>query len=176
MKLRLTSLVLLLALLGTFVAMPRSAAAASPKDLGGTVAVSGTAQSGVNLGTFTGTISNLVFSVNQAGQLVVSGVLNGTAMVGGVAIPVVNQAFTVVADLLDPGGAPCKILELDIGAIHLNLLGLVIDIAPIHIDVTAQPGPGNLLGNLLCGLAHLLDRDGTLAQLLRLVNRINALL
>jgi hypothetical protein len=51
----------------------------------------------------------------------------------------------------------CQILELDIGAIHLDLLGLVVDLSPISLDVTAVPGAGNLLGNLLCALVGLLD-------------------
>jgi hypothetical protein len=39
---------------------------------------------------------------------------------------------------------------------------LVVNIAPIHIDVTAVPGAGNLLGNLLCAIAGLLDQtNGT---------------
>jgi hypothetical protein len=46
----------------------------------------------------------------------------------------------------------CTILDLTIAPIHLNLLGLVIDTSTIHITITGQTGPGNLLGNLLCGL------------------------
>ena len=51
----------------------------------------------------------------------------------------------------------CEILDLDIGRINLDLLGLVVNIAPIHLNVTAVPGAGNLLGNLLCALVGLLD-------------------
>jgi hypothetical protein len=79
--------------------------------------------------------------------------------------------------------ASCGILDLDIGAIHLDLLGLVIDLAPIHLDITAVPGAGNLLGNLLCALVGILDPNGflneligTLTQLLDLLNQINQLL
>ena len=60
----------------------------------------------------------------------------------------------------------CRILDLDIGRIHLDLLGLVVDIAPIHIDITAVPGAGNLLGNLLCAVAGLLDPNSALADFL----------
>ncbi len=48
--------------------------------------------------------------------------------------------------------AACNILTLNLGAIHLNLLGLVVDLAPVNLNITAVPGAGNLLGNLaLCG-------------------------
>ena len=40
-------------------------------------------------------------------------------------------------------------LHLDLGPIHLDLLGLVVDLNDLHLDVAAQPGSGNLLGNLL---------------------------
>ena len=39
-----------------------------------------------------------------------------------------------------------------------------------------QPGPGNLLGNLLCSVAHLLDNNGPLAGLQTLLNQLNMLL
>lgn len=60
----------------------------------------------------------------------------------------------------------CRILILNIGRIHLDLLGLVVDIDPIRIDVTAVPGAGNLLGNLLCAIAGLLDPNSALADFL----------
>jgi hypothetical protein len=83
------------------------------------------------------------------------------------------------ADLNSVGAATmptCRILELDIGAIHLDLLGLVVDLAPVHLDITAQSGPGNLLGNLLCALTHLLDQNALGTALTNLLNTINQLL
>lgn len=69
----------------------------------------------------------------------------------------------------------CDILNLRIGPLHLDLLGLEIDLdncnnGPVRLDITAEEGPGNLLGNLLCALAGLLDSP------LTPVGRINALL
>jgi len=55
----------------------------------------------------------------------------------------------------------CTILDLTLGPLHLNLLGLVIDLNQVHLVITAQQGPGNLLGNLLCALANLLNPSGT---------------
>jgi hypothetical protein len=51
----------------------------------------------------------------------------------------------------------CPILFLDVGPIFLDLLGLQVDVSQIVIDITAVAGEGNLLGNLLCAVAGLLD-------------------
>ena len=58
------------------------------------------------------------------------------------------------------------ILNLSLGPVDLNLLGLEVvlddcDGGPVTVDITAVPGPGNLLGNLLSGLAHLLDSNAS---------------
>jgi hypothetical protein len=54
--------------------------------------------------------------------------------------------------------ASCQILDLVLGPLDLNLLGLVVHLDTVHLNITAQPGPGNLLGNLLCAIAGLLDQ------------------
>ena len=73
--------------------------------------------------------------------------------------------------------ASCSILHLVLGPLDLNLLGLHVHLNKVVLDITAQPGPGNLLGNLLCAVAHLLDTGGTLGQLLtQLQNILNQLL
>lgn len=56
-----------------------------------------------------------------------------------------------------PAPASCPILHLDLGPLDLNLLGLRVQLNQVVLDVTAVPGPGNLLGNLLCAVAGLLD-------------------
>ena len=72
--------------------------------------------------------------------------------------------------------ATCSILDLTIGPIHLDLLGLIVDTNAIHLQITAQQGPGNLLGNLLCGIAGLLDSNASLNQLANTLNQLLALL
>ena len=52
---------------------------------------------------------------------------------------------------------PCPILHLELGPLDLNLLGLRVQLNQVVLDITAIPGPGNLLGNLLCAVAGLLD-------------------
>jgi hypothetical protein len=71
----------------------------------------------------------------------------------------------------------CPILHLELGPLDLNLLGLRVQLNQVVLDVTAIPGPGNLLGNLLCAIAGLLDGfdlNGVLGDLLR--NLIDALI
>jgi len=106
--------------------------------------------------------------------LKVSGTLRGTlSKASGETLDISKQFTTraVAQTGTDTGGlstaaASCSILKLDIGAIHLDLLGLVVDLAPIHLDATAVPGAGNLLGNLLCAVAGLLDPNTFLADFL----------
>ena len=55
-------------------------------------------------------------------------------------------------------GAPCQILDLILGPLHLDLLGLVVDLYgqtksdPVQVTITGEQGHG-LLGDLLCSLA-----------------------
>jgi hypothetical protein len=56
-----------------------------------------------------------------------------------------------------PQPTSCPILHLDLGPLNLDLLGLQVHLNEVVLDVTAVPGPGNLLGNLLCAVAGLLD-------------------
>jgi hypothetical protein len=55
----------------------------------------------------------------------------------------------------DDRGDRCSILHLVLGPIDLDLLGLVVHLNRVVLDITAQPGPGNLLGNLLRAIAGL---------------------
>ncbi len=65
-----------------------------------------------------------------------------------------------------------------LGPIDLNLLGLKLHVDRIVINLTAESGPGNLLGNLLCGIADLLNGGNLLGQLIQLslLNQILAAL
>jgi hypothetical protein len=75
--------------------------------------------------------------------------------------------------------APCNILHLVLGPLDLNLLGLVVHLNQVVLDITAVPGAGNLLGNLLCAVAGLLDGTplaGLLGQIAGLLNQILAAL
>lgn len=58
------------------------------------------------------------------------------------------------------GGHRCDLVSLHLGPIDLNVLGLEVTTSPICLDIYAVGGSpsmgGGLLGNLLCGLDHLL--------------------
>ena len=76
-----------------------------------------------------------------------------------------------------PAPTPCPILHLDLGPLDLNLLGLHVHLNEVILNIEAIPGPGNLLGNLLCAIAGLLDGvdlSGVLGNLLQ--NLIDALI
>ena len=79
-----------------------------------------------------------------------------------------------------PAGNACSILSLDLGPINLNLLGLVARTNQIQLRIDAVQGPGNLLGNLLCGITGILNPSGALAntplgQLSQILNALLAL-
>jgi hypothetical protein len=70
----------------------------------------------------------------------------------------------------------CRILDLTLGPLHLDLLGLVVDLNQVHLTITAQQGPGNLLGNLLCAVANLLNGDTSPTALQQIANLLNQIL
>jgi hypothetical protein len=122
------------------------------------------------VGTFAGSFTPTSFGT-QNGQLSVTGLVTGTlTTLTGQQVPV-NQTVTTAVQAAQAAGS-CDILDLVLGPLHLNLLGLVVDLNQVHLQITAQQGPGNLLGNLLCAVAGLLDGNG----LNGLANRLNQLL
>jgi hypothetical protein len=75
--------------------------------------------------------------------------------------------------------AACDILNLVLGPLDLNVLGLEVHLQRVVLDVVAVAGAGQLLGNLLCAVAGLLDGGplaGLLGQLSTLLNQILAAL
>jgi hypothetical protein len=120
------------------------------------------------------TITN--FSVVN-GVLTAAGTVTGqvTTLVDGAPLTttVTNAPFTAPVTILQQAGT-CRILDLVLGPLHLDLLGLVVDLNQVNLDITAQSGPGNLLGNLLCAVAHLLDggNTGGLQAIIDLLNQI----
>jgi hypothetical protein len=74
--------------------------------------------------------------------------------------------------------AVCDILHLVLGPLDLDLLGLQVHLDKIVLDIVANPGPGNLLGNLLCAITGLLDEGpaGLLGRITAILNQILDLL
>lgn len=63
-----------------------------------------------------------------------------------------------VSQIITPGEGECEVLNLLLGPLHLELLGLVVDLYgktpedAVQVLVTGNPS-GGLLGNVLCSLA-----------------------
>jgi hypothetical protein len=94
-----------------------------------------------------------------------------------VALPVNASGAGTSATSSATAAISCPILHLVLGPLNLNLLGLVIHLNRVVLDITAQSGPGNLLGNLLCAVAHLLDRTSpSVLDLLQLSNALNRII
>ena len=99
---------------------------------------------------------------------------NRTVKRSNVAIPV-SMGSGSSTGLTAHAAATCQILNLVLGPLHLNLLGLHVDLNQVVLNITGQTGAGQLLGNLLCGVAGLLNPGlpaGQLAGLLNIVQQI----
>ena len=172
MRLRMMAVAFVAAILAALAVSTTAATAATVAPPSGgsalTVPISFAQSGGLLNGVFTITS----FSVNSAGQLVANGTFTGTAVVGGVAQTVTNMAASAPVQAT----GSCRILDLTLGPLHLDLLGLVVDLNQVHLVITAQQGPGNLLGNLLCAIAHLLDGSGSPTALQQIANLLNQIL
>jgi hypothetical protein len=155
-------------------------------------------RAGESVGNFVGTFHVTKFGFDEATrQLMVTGVLNGTeTFTDGTTAMVTDQVVTTSATLKKGSqvssststpyqfasasmyqfAASCGILLLDLGPLHLDLLGLVVDLNEVILDITGQTGAGNLLGNLLCALTGILDIPGAIAGIINLIDSINQLL
>lgn len=204
MNLKTFSLAMTFALVGALLLTPLSTFAASTSSTGSkilkNIKVEGTLEDG---GTFDGklTINNLSYDSDKG--LMMSGIVKGEAMTSDGVTKEVKETFENVPATLNEGidstssqvtsssvgeqqlaQAECEILNLDLGPIFLDLLGLQLDLSEINLDLTAVPGPGNLLGNLLCQVAGLLDGTGFLEGVLdevsglldSLLDQLNSLL
>ena len=111
------------------------------------------------IGTFAGTITDDAGTFSRAP--------GGTVPL---ALPVDLQQSE--GQLPDPGPRA--------GPLNLDLLGLEVFLDTVHLNITAQSGPGNLLGNLLCAVAGLLDGptgvNAILNQLATLLNQLLGIL
>ena len=128
-------------------------------------------------GAFTGLFTITGFAV-QNGVLNAIGTLSGTVLnADGSTVGNVTQMVTIPVAGVDPS---CQILNLTLGPLDLNLLGLMVHLNQVVLNITAQPGAGNLLGNLLCDVANLLNGGGPISSLLTqlstLLNQILAAL
>jgi hypothetical protein len=186
---RSTSICVVVLLVASSAITPAGAQSAVARAAGIAVPVASTSAAA----TFTGTFTLQRFVATPDGVAAV-GLLTGVATpTGGVATSIV-QTVTVPAQvqmLPEPAPAPagdisiqqigpdaCGILFLDLGPLFLDLLGLQVDLSQVILQIAAQRGAGNLLGNLLCAVLGLLDGTGTggTAALANVLNQILGIL
>ena len=181
MKTKIISVALLIAILFGAVALPTPVAAKK----GLSTPITGAVENG---GTFEGKFEITNFEVRN-NKLVAVGTLSGKIYdaagkkVGNVhktsqALPV-SPTVSGSSDAASTIGiaATCDILHLVLGPLHLELLGLQVDLDTVVLDIVANPANG-LLGGLLCPLATLLgpplsdlfDIAALLNQILDLLN------
>jgi hypothetical protein len=165
------------------IALPSVApAAVTPTSLTSAISIpvpAGTLSNGTVFpgGNFIGTLTPSSFQV-------INGVLSAVGTITGNLITsagtIVGNTITQAVTLPVAVNGSCPILNLTLGPLDLNLLGLVVHLNQVVLNITAQPGNGNLLGNLLCSVANLLNGGGpiqtALANLAALLNQILAAL
>ncbi|GAB2929559.1 hypothetical protein GCM10027047_27760 [Rhodococcus aerolatus] len=151
-------------------AAPASAAPAAPQ-AGAVGSVTGTwTAPGGRTGPINATVGTPTATVGANGRVVLGADVTMTAAGTGaptvtrrVAVPTsatstaapgTTTTLAAAADIPVPAG--CTVLHLVLGPLDLNLLGLAIVLQQVTLDIVAVPGPGNLLGNLLCGIVNLI--------------------
>jgi hypothetical protein len=151
---------------GTFIHNPRQSAAAFLCILGLLFAMgSPPAEAKPAKGGSSIELTPVINSITlQNGQLVASGTISATIKGKTYTSPfTVPVTLALAAD--QTGAGTCPILDLRIGAITLDLLGLVVETSPICLTLTAYDN-GGLLGDLLCSVANLLSGGLSLDQIL----------
>jgi len=95
-----------------------------------------------------------------------------------VSIPLVMPEPAAASGAAVAALATCDVLNLVLGPLHLDLLGLVVDLNQVVLNITGQTGSGNLLGNLVCAITGLLDGGlgGAIGQVVTLLNSLLAIL
>ena len=119
-------------------------------------------------------------------QLVAVGTLKGELVRGNgkvvddfsqrVVMPVATAGGLPLPLLREGRAATCDILRLVLAPLDLDLLGLQVHLDRVVLNIIAESGAGNLLGNLLCAVAGLLDSPGLLTQVTQILDAILALL
>jgi hypothetical protein len=116
-------------------------------------------------------LSDVLTQLQQQGDL--TRFLNGLTSL-------LDQVFDRITANTSLAGATCSVLSLELGPLELNLLGLEVALddcsnGPVTVDITAIQG-GGLLGDLLCGLANLLNSNGSATAIRALLFQITQVL
>jgi hypothetical protein len=168
MSRKVLSLLLLTALTCALVLVPATAAAQAPPI--GTLNVTGPVGGG---NTFTGTFTIDRFVRGAGNQLTAVGTVSGTVTnaAGQVVQTITNTPASAAITNIT---ATCQILNLVLGPLHLDLLGLVVDLNQVVLVITADAA-GGLLGQLLSGLLCSTNPSNLLINLLNQILRLGRL-
>ncbi len=137
------------------------------------------------LNTLGATPDNLTALSNNLNAILakVVGVLNASTLtLAAGAVQGLTQVLQTLAvpNLVNTSGTPAStpVLDLAIASpdgtsppVDVNLLGLWITTSNIHAQLVAQTGDGQVLGNLVYNVSHLLDPGGSL-NLLTILNEL----
>jgi hypothetical protein len=149
------------------VAAPQAEAQASPPI---DIPVAGVADGTTFAGTFE--LERFVF---EGGVISAVGTLTGTLT--DAAGNVIGTVTDLAVELpLTEADGTCDLLHLELGPVDLDLLGLVVHLDQVVLDIDAEAGSGNLLGNLLCAVARLLDSNASGNAITNMLNRILSLI
>jgi hypothetical protein len=119
--------------------------------------------------SFDGTMNIQGFVTDEFGKTKAVGVLFGTVTTPrGLQQLVDNQIVTLPVELGSGVGKlaagtitsqqlVCNVLNLVLGPLDLNLLGLTVHLDQVNLVINAVAGAGALLGNLLCAITNLLN-------------------
>jgi hypothetical protein len=181
-------IMIFLALTIALVLAPISVAIAAPATTFPVAGTGTTTIAGVQVPVnFSGTFDIKKFEV-QNNKLVAIGALSGTVTdasgaslrqvnIKSITIPVISGGSQAASASRDVGvSQTCDILHLVLGPLDLDLLGLVVHLDQIVLDIDAEGGQGNLLGNLLCAIVGLFDGGGPLNIIADLLNSLLDLL
>ena len=86
----------------------------------------------------------------KAARVTAAASLNRAIRRSGVVRPI---SFGVDLHATTAAAGECSVLDLVLGPLNLDLLGLVVDLNKVHLIVTATP-TGGVLGSLFCTLAE----------------------
>ena len=108
-----------------------------------------------------------------------NGVVMPAAVTGAGAMDLPDLPGATASQVLPPLPNSCQVLNLRLGPLTLNLLGLVVRTNFINVRIDAIPSQfpgGGLLGDLLCSLTNLLNPGGGTGPLTTAINDLTAAL
>jgi|SRR6476660_4905219 hypothetical protein len=173
---RMLTLALSVAMIALFgaVGTASTATAAPGQSNTKTVAVTG---KGPNGAKFDGLFAIADFATGSSPTgAVANGLLTGTLTQPGERGAGQSGGQSVSQNIAMPVAAlqaTCQVLNLTLGPLDLNLLGLQVHLDVVHLTINADPA-GGLLGQLLCSLAG--GIGGPVGTIIDLLNQILAAL